>query len=272
MAGQQILILEIAGYISAILIGTLLGMIGGGGSILTVPVLVYLFGIAPVSATAYSLFIVGISSLLGALVAFRKKQLSITTAVKFGVPSIVAVYFSRKILLPAIPETIIETHSYILSKDTFIMVVFAVLMVLASVSMIRSKTIETEESNEFKTKGLIIILEGLVVGVLTGLVGAGGGFLIIPALVLVLKLPMQTAIGTSLAIIAAKSLIGFTGDLSTQTIDWHFLFVFSILSLIGIIGGTYLTLLINSQRLKKAFGWFVLISGIIIIIQELFNN
>lgn len=245
-------------------------MIGGGGSILTVPVLVYLFGIAPVFATAYSLFIVGVSSLLGAVVAFRKKQLSVITALKFGVPSIVAVYFSRKILLPAIPETIIETAGFTVSKDTFIMVIFALLMVLASTSMIRNKTMEAEESKQVKTKGLIIVLEGLVVGVLTGLVGAGGGFLIIPALVLVLKLPMQTAIGTSLAIIAAKSLIGFTGDLGTRDIDWHFLSIFTFLSLIGIVGGTYLALLINGHKLKKAFGWFVLISGIMILAKEIF--
>lgn len=260
----------ILGYIAALLIGLLLGMLGGGGSILTVPVLVYLYDIAPIKATAYSLFIVGFTSLIGAYLAFRKKQIALGTALKFGAPSIIAVYLTRKYLLNAIPDILIDSKYLFLSKDSLIMLLFAILMVAASVSMIKTKNIALDEVKSIKNKNLFIVLEGIVVGVLTGLVGAGGGFLIIPALVILLRLPMKVAIGTSLAIISAKSLIGFAGDISNQSIDWNFLGVFSVLSLFGIIIGTYLGTKIDGNKLKKGFGWFVLISGITILINELF--
>jgi uncharacterized membrane protein YfcA len=217
--------MEILGYLAAILIGISLGMIGGGGSILTVPALVYLMGTTPVDATAYSLFIVGATALVGAFQKYRDGLIHIKAAIFFGIPSIIAVFLTRAFVMPAIPEVIGTFAGFTISKDLFIMMVFALLMVIASITMIRgSKNGTASDVNVIHSFNLpLIFLEGALVGMLTGFVGAGGGFLIIPALVMLAKLPMKTAIGTSLLIIAAKSLIGFTGDIVHLKIDWMLL-------------------------------------------------
>jgi uncharacterized membrane protein YfcA len=262
--------MEILGWIMALVIGLTLGLLGGGGSILTVPVLVYLLGINPVISTGYSLFIVGLSSLFGSYSYFKKDQVDLRTAAVFGVPSIIAVYLSRKVLLPAIPDEIFTTGEFIFTKSVAIMVLFAVLMIGASYSMIKGRKDTGEETGEVKYNYPLILLEGLVVGTLTGLVGAGGGFLIIPALVLFSGLSMKMAVGTSLLIIAVKSLIGFLGDIQNHAIDWTFLLSFAALAIVGIFLGSKLSNFIPSQKLKPAFGWFVLIMGIYILGKELF--
>ncbi len=260
----------IAGYFASLLIGVSLGLIGGGGSILTVPVLVFLFGVDPVLATAYSLFIVGATSLVGAFPKYRNNEINIKTAVIFGIPSIAAVYATRAYVVPAIPAEVFSIGSFILTKSVLMMMLFAVLMVFASVSMIRSKPAVQQEEGKQVFNYPMILLEGAIVGVLTGLVGAGGGFLIIPALVLFSKLPMKQAIGTSLLIIAAKSLIGFTGDLGKHTMDWTLLWSVTALAIIGIFAGNLLSKRVSADSLKKGFGWFVLVMGLYIIIKELF--
>ncbi|MEY4336079.1 MAG: hypothetical protein RLZZ45_998 [Bacteroidota bacterium] len=262
--------MEIIGYLASLIIGLSLGLIGGGGSILTVPVLVYLFGIDPVLATAYSLFIVGSTSLIGALPKYKNGEINIKTAIIFGIPSILAVYATRAFIVPAIPSTIINLGSWTLTKPLLMMMIFAVLMVFASVSMIRSKDNKKQDQGPQVFNYPMILLEGAIVGILTGLVGAGGGFLIIPALVLFSKLPMKQAIGTSLLIIAAKSLIGFTGDLGKQTMDWTLLLSVTALAIVGIFFGNALSKKVSAESLKKGFGWFVLLMGIYIIIKELF--
>lgn len=260
----------IAGYLASLLIGVSLGLIGGGGSILTVPVLVFLFGIDPVLATAYSLFIVGATSLVGAFPKYRNNEINIKTAIIFGVPSILAVYATRAYVVPAIPDELFVIGSLVVTKAVMMMMLFAVLMVFASVSMIRSKPATDQEEGEQDFNYPMILLEGAIVGVFTGLVGAGGGFLIIPALVLFSKLPMKQAVGTSLLIIAAKSLIGFTGDLGKQTMDWTLLSSVTALAIIGIFAGSLLSKRVSVDSLKKGFGWFVLVMGLYIIIKELF--
>lgn len=262
--------LEILGYVGAIVIGLTLGLIGGGGSILTVPVLVYLSGVTTVTATAYSLFIVGFSSLVGSVTYMRKGLVSFKTALIFGVPSIIAVYITRRYIVPAIPDEVFTLGSLLVTKDILLMLIFAVLMIFASYSMIKGRKETEQEEVEQKFNYPMIILEGAVVGLLTGLVGAGGGFLIIPALVILSKLPMKMAIGTSLLIISIKSLIGFTGDLATREVDWAFLAIFSALAVAGIFLGSYLSNFIPGKKLKPAFGWFVLIMGVYILTKELF--
>ena len=262
--------IAITGFAAAILIGISLGLIGGGGSILTVPVLVYILGVNPVLATAYSLFVVGSTSLVGAVTYMKKGLMDYKTAIVFAIPSFIAVFLTRKFLVPALPDPLFSIGEFLITKSSGIMVFFAFIMLFAAYSMIREKKGEDQEDQEkVKFNFPMIALEGSVVGLITGLVGAGGGFLIIPALVLLAKLPMKMAVGTSLLIIAAKSLIGFLGDLSTQTIDWPLLIMFTVLSIVGIFIGSALSKKINERVLKTGFGWFVLLMGIFIITKEL---
>jgi len=262
-------VIEIFGYLGALLIGLVLGLIGGGGSILTVPILVYVLNISPVVATAYSLFVVGTSSLVGAIRNAQKGMVDFRTGIVFAIPALFAVFLTRKYLVPAIPEELFSIGDYMVTKDIAIMVFFAIIMLAASYSMIKGrKDNGIDEQNHVTFNYPLIIIEGIVVGVLTGIVGAGGGFLIIPALVLLAKLPMKKAVATSLMIIAAKSLIGFLGDLQNTSIDWSFLLVFTSISIIGIFIGLYLNKFIDGNRLKKGFGWFVLIMGIYIVLKE----
>lgn len=262
-------IVEVLGYFGALLIGLVLGLIGGGGSILTVPILVYALTLNPVIATAYSLFVVGATSLVGAIKNMMKGMVDFKTAIIFAIPAFIAVYLTRAFLIPAIPEELFKVGDSMVTKNLAIMLFFALIMLLASISMIRNKRKETAEEAEITYNYPLIIVEGLVVGTITGIVGAGGGFLIIPALVLLAKLPMKKAVATSLFIIAIKSLIGFLGDVQNLDIDWPFLLSFTALSIVGIFIGIWLNKFIDGKKLKKAFGWFVLVMGVYIIYKEL---
>ena len=262
-------ILEILGYFGALVIGVVLGLIGGGGSILTVPVLVYLLAINPVTATAYSLFVVGASALVGAFKNMQKKLVDFRTAIVFSIPAFIAVYATRKYMVPAIPESLFSIGGFEITKNIGIMLFFAIIMILASVSMIRENGKKKADTGKISYNYPLIIIEGIVVGVLTGIVGAGGGFLIIPALVLLAKLPMKKAVATSLLIIAIKSLIGFIGDVQNMNINWAFLAIFTGLSMVGMFIGIYLNKFIDGKKLKKGFGWFVLLMGIYIIWAEI---
>jgi uncharacterized membrane protein YfcA len=265
-------LVEILGYAGALLIGLVLGLIGGGGSILTVPILVYALSLNPVIGTAYSLFIVGATSLVGAVKNLIKGMVDIKTAIIFAIPAFIAVYLTRAFLIPAIPDELFQIGDFLVTRNLAIMLFFALIMLLASVSMIRDKRKETDEKTKITYNYPLIIIEGIVVGTITGIVGAGGGLLIIPALVLLAKLPMKKAVATSLLIIAIKSLIGFIGDVQNLDIDWPFLLSFTGISIIGIFVGIWLNKFIDGKKLKKAFGWFVLVMGIYIIYKELANQ
>jgi len=266
--------MEIIGYIASIFIGISLGLIGGGGSVLTLPVLVYLFGIDNTElSTAYSLFIVGTTALVGGIRNATLGNVNYKTAVVFAIPAFVAVYATRAYLVPAIPSEMCM-GDFVLEKDMAIMIFFALVMLAASVSMIRNNRKdgeggEVEAEPQFNVPA--IVAEGAVVGVLTGIVGAGGGFLIIPALVLFAKIPMKKAVGTSLLIIAAKSLIGFIGDVQRPdlVIDWMLLLSITAIAVVGIFIGIYLAKFIDGKKLKKGFGWFVLLMAVYIIVKQL---
>lgn len=262
--------MEIIGYVAAVLIGVSLGLLGSGGSILTVPVLVYLMGVAPVTATAYSLFIVGFTSLIGGVQKYAQGSVNLKSVIFFGIPSVIAVFITRILIVPALPDVIFTSGNYIITRDVFIMLFFALLMVAASFSMIYQGTAKTASIDNAPRKfnWPLIFLEGTVVGVLTGLVGAGGGFLIIPALVLLARLPMKIAVGTSLVVIALKSLIGFTGDLFTMKMDWQILVIFTALAVSGIFIGNKISHGIDNARLKVFFGYFILVMGIYILLRE----
>ena len=255
------------GYIAALFIGISLGLIGGGGSILTVPVLVYLFGVSPILATSYSLFVVGSTSLIGSFNSWRRGLVDFKTAFLFGLSSIIIVFITRKLIIPAIPEDI-RIGNHTLHFSILTMVLFAVLMLLASLSMIRSN--RRNDNNEPNNTSLFkLILFGISIGLVTGFLGAGGGFLLIPALVLLLHLPMKKAIGTSLLIIALNSLAGFIGDTGHFDTNWLFLLSISAIAMAGVFIGGLLSKSIDGGRLRKAFGLFVLVMGVYIIIREI---
>lgn len=260
---------DVFGYFGALLIGVILGLIGGGGSILTVPVFVYVLGIDPVLATAYSLFVVGLSSLVGTIRNTQKGNIDFKTGFIFAAPALVTVYLTRKFIVPAIPEEIFTINNYTFTKDTAIMVFFALIMLIAAYFMIKNKKVDGELEQEITYNYPMIIIEGVIVGLLTGIVGAGGGFLIIPALVLLAKLPMKKAVGTSLLIIAIKSLFGFIGDIQNIELDWLFLLSFTAVSIVGIFIGLFLSKFIDGVSLKRGFGWFVIVMGIYIFLKEL---
>lgn len=260
---------DLLGYAGALLIGVVLGLIGGGGSILTVPIFVYVLSVDPMVATAYSLFVVGTASLVGAIRNAQKKMVDFRTGIVFSIPAFIAVYLTRKFVMPAIPEELFSVGDFLVTKNIGIMVFFGLIMLFASYSMIKGRKDTGDEEQKVTYNYPMIVLEGLVVGFLTGIVGAGGGFLIIPALVLFAKLPMKRAVATSLLIIAVKSLIGFLGDVQNIEIEWGFLLLFTSISVVGIFLGLYLNKFIDGKKLKKGFGWFVLIMGVYIVLKEI---
>ena len=260
--------MEYFGYFASILIGLTLGLIGGGGSILTVPILVYLFQIDPENATSYSLFIVGITALVGSYLHFKLGNLQVKSALFFAIPSVFSLLFVRKLVLPNIPEILFSIHQLEVTKDLLIMIVFAILMIAASISMIRKSKGDKIKST-LNIPRLAII--GFLVGFVTGFLGAGGGFLIIPALLFFANLPMKQAVGTSLLIICINSIIGFTGDLINGiSINYQLLLTITAIAIVGMLIGTQLSKKIDGSKLKPAFGWFVLVMGIYIISKELF--
>jgi uncharacterized membrane protein YfcA len=261
---------QIIGYILAVFVGMTLGMLGSGGSILSVPILVYVMGIEPTLATAYSLFVIGTTSLVGGIHKAKQKLVDFYKVILFGIPAIISVFVTRKMLVPRIPDVIFSTENFTLTKSVLIMVVFAFVMIFASVRMIKPLkekiVIKDVQLNYFK-----IALMGILIGLISGFVGAGGGFLIVPTLLFFAKTPMKMAVGTSLFIVSAQSLIGFTGDImSDQIIDWKLLEYFTLASIIGIFIGNFIAKKVEDDKLKTSFGWFVLAMGIYIIIRELF--
>ena len=263
-------LIEIVGYICALIIGVSLGLIGGGGSILAVPVLAYLFMVNEKVATAYSLFVVGFSALIGGLKQHFKGYVDWRTAIVFGLPAIIGVTMVRYYVVPALPEVLFNLGDFQFTRRMGMFGLFAVLMIPAAFSMLRNRK-EVDNNKEVKYNYPLILLEGLVVGAITGFIGAGGGFLIIPALVILANVKMKVAVGTSLIIIAFKSLLGFfLGDALTMDIDWTFLLSFTSISLAGIFIGSYLGNFINGNKLKKGFGYFIFVMAIFIFYMEFF--
>jgi hypothetical protein len=260
--------MEIFGFLASIIIGLSLGLIGGGGSILAVPILVFLFNVPPEQATSYSLFIVGITAMIGSYSHYKMGNLKIKSAIVFTIPSLISLLIVRKILMPLIPNQLFSFFDIEITKNVLIMIIFAALMIATSISMIKTdKRSAINGTINFK----ILAVIGFLVGFIIGFLGAGGGFLIIPALLFFAKLPMKQAVGTSLFIIFINSAIGFSGDLlGGIQLDYHILFMITIMALIGLIIGTQLSKKIDGAKLKPAFGWFVLVMGIYILTKEFF--
>ncbi|MDP3560514.1 MAG: sulfite exporter TauE/SafE family protein [Legionellaceae bacterium] len=256
------------GYSLAVIMGLILGLIGAGGSILTMPILVYFLHISPVVATGYSLLVVGTAALFGATRYWQIGKVDLKIALIFAMPAMIAVWLARKILLPALPTMMLG-----ISKDSFIMLLFALLMVVASIFML--KPVYEQRMSGSPPSGFLytikLILGSFAVGLLTGMVGAGGGFLIIPSLIALFNISMKMAVGTSLAIIAMNSFVGFSGDLSLGIeLNWWLLMVFITLTLIGMGIGTSIAHYVNDKTLRNGFGFLAFFVGVGIFVHELF--
>jgi len=259
--------MEIIGYAASVCIGLILGILGGGGSILSIPILVYLFHMDVVLASAYSLFIVGATSFVGAIPKYKDRFISVRTGMLFGIPSIISIFVTRKWVVQAIPDIIWQTNSFVLTKRLLLLGLFAFLMVIASISMIRERQEKVADEGE-RFRPILLIVQGIFIGFLTGLVGAGGGFLIIPGLVLLTRLTFKAAAGTSLIIIAVNSLIGFLGDLFNYSMNWTFLLTLTGLAIVGVLIGNQFSHKLSSGGLRKIFGWFILIAGCAMMVHE----
>lgn len=264
--------MEVLGYIASVFIGISLGMVGSGGSILTVPVLVYLFSVEPLLATTSSLFIVGTTSLVGGVRSYLKKLVDFRAVTEFGFPSILSIFVTRHYILPLIPDVIFSNGSIVISSGMFLMIIFAILMLAASISMIFNHREQSETPVPgSRHRPLPLIIFGLLIGLITGLLGAGGGFLIIPTLVIFLRLPMKRAVGTSLLIVAINSLFGFLFSLRQFTYDWPLILSFTGLAIAGLYVGSRLAEKVPARSLKKGFGFFILVMAVVIILQEVLN-
>jgi uncharacterized membrane protein YfcA len=264
--------IEALGWIATAVMGLTLGLMGGGGSILTVPILVYLFGIDPLQSTSYSLIAVGLIAILGAGRYFKQGSIDFKAALWFAPPSVAGVLLARTALVPALPESWVW-FGFEVTKSMLIMLVFALVMIVAAAAMIRGglKAAPAEEqTSQAAIHPVAIALEGLLVGGVTGFVGAGGGFLIVPALHVWAKVPMKRAVATSLFIIGVKSIIGFLGDWMSGGIAFEPVFVsgFVLVAAIGMMVGTQLSRFVSAAHLKLGFGWFTVAMALAIFYQE----
>lgn len=263
-------LLETIGYIGALIIGLIMGLTGSGGSILSIPILAYLFHFDEKTATAYSLFIVGITALGGGMRNLFSKQVSLKSILYFGVPAIVGVLLMRRIVMPILPEVLFHILSFEITRRMFVFGIFGLLMLVAAYTMLNKPKIQLAEieSQKFEFHPLMVT-EGFFLGIFMGLIGAGGGFLIVPALMLIAKLPIKRAISTSLVIVCMNSLAGFfLGDFTYMEVEWSFLFTFVLISLIGILIGGTLAKRINGEKLKKYFAYFIILMSIFVFVME----
>lgn len=260
--------LESIGFFGAFLTGIVIGLFGGGGSILAVPIFVYLFKLNPVIATSYSMFVVGSSAAIGTLINIKKKLIEYKTAVVFTLPALVSVFLTRRFLIPNIPDTLLSFESFDITKEMGLMLFFSSIIILSSILMIRNSIGVATKTTTKKNYGLLIFI-GLGVGVLTGLLGAGGGFIIVPALVMFARLTIKQAVATSLIIITFNSLIGFSSDVFLLKIEWNFLTLFTALSVVGIFVGTYISSFVRESTLKINFARFMIVMAAVIIFKEL---
>jgi uncharacterized protein len=260
---------ELITYAASLFVGLSLGMIGAGGSILTVPVFIFVLKIDPLTSSIYSMFIVGISSLAGGIRSIFHKLVDIKTMIVFGIPSVTGVLVARKFIFPSIPDQLFSIGGFIVSKKILFMICISTLMFFAAVKMLKAASPKTETlPSVTHVKTGFLITQGFLVGIITGLFGIGGGFLIVPALYFWTHLPMKKAVGTTLLIIAMNSLFSFSTSYSESLINWSLLLRFSLGAIIGILIGTRIAEKIPSDYLKKMFGWFVMAISFYIVFKQ----
>jgi uncharacterized membrane protein YfcA len=260
---------ELAAYAASVAIGLCLGLIGAGGSILTIPVFVYILKTDPVASTIYSMFIVGLCSLVGSIRSFFKKLVDVKTAMLFGIPSIMGVFIARKLIFPALPNTLFYIGAFPISKDVCIMFCLAIIMFFVSIKMLRQAgRVQNTYTGDTEKKTLPFVLQGMVTGIITGMLGVGGGFLIMPALLLWIKLPVKMAVGTTLFIIAINSAAGFITGYASVPMQWGLLAKFALGAIAGILIGTKLSEKIQATNLKKGLGWFIILTSVYVLYKQ----
>lgn len=239
----------------AVFVGIALGLLGGGGSILTVPLLAYVAGMDAKQAIATSLLVVGVTSAVGAVSHARAGRVQWRTGLIFGTAGMAGAYVGG-VLARFIPGSIL-------------LIGFALMMIATAIAMLRGRRMDVESVEVPRIPVVKVVGEGLLVGLVTGLVGAGGGFLVVPALALLGGLPMPVAVGTSLIVITMKSFAGLAGYLSSVHIDWTVALMVAAAAVAGALIGARLTAMVNPDTLRKAFGWFVLAMSSVILAQEI---
>ncbi len=260
--------IEFLGFACALLVGIALGLIGGGGSILAVPIFAYLFGLDSVTSTAYSLFVVGTIALFGGAQKAHQGFVNWKMVAYFGIPAVFGVWLMRRLFIPALPEDILHISDFVVTRRMAMFGLFAILMALSAISMLQDSR-DSDRPKKVKINPAVLIMQGLMLGFITGFVGAGGGFLIIPALILMAGLDVRTAIGTSLVIIALNSLLGFfLGDAMHLEIDWTFLISFVAIALIGMLIGNLLSRKLGSRQLKIGFAYFIIVMALFVFYME----
>ena len=257
--------IHLAGYCLCVFIGFSLGLIGGGGSILAIPMLVFFFGIDPVLATTYSLFIVGVTAISGSIDHYKMRNIDYKTVLLFGIPSVIVLFIMRRWLLGFIPPTILRTDTWVLSKSLFIMIIFSITMLAAGWSMVKKKSYAHSPEKLSYSR---LVVQGCITGAITGFIGIGGGLIIVPSLVLFAGLPMKRAIGTSFVIICINCLVGILGNFEVvESLNFIFLSVLAGLAVVGILIGTWAIRFIPDKQLKPVFGWIILVLSIVIFIR-----
>lgn len=260
-----------AAWFALILMGFILGLLGAGGAILTVPILVYLFGKSSSEAIIYSFFIVGVLSVLAAIPGIIRRQFNFMAIVWFGIPSVIVLFIFRRFLLPLIPDQIILNSTFSLSKDSLLMLLFGIVVGWAGYSMLRTKPSTLIESEGISSKWRAMKI-GIGLGILSGLLGVGGGFVIIPALVVLLGLEMKQAVNTSLVIISLNTMVGFASSFQNiASLDWVFLTKMNLIAIVGMVGGLVWRKSINQTYLKVIFAYTLLLVGVIILTKEFFS-
>jgi uncharacterized membrane protein YfcA len=261
---------EFTAYAASLAIGLSLGLIGAGGSILTIPVFVYVLKKDPLSSGVYSMFVVGVSSMAGSIQSIINKLVDFKTAMGFGIPSVAGVLVARKLIFPSIPEELFATDSFSLSKEILFMLTLSTLMCVAAFRMLNPAIIKNDSKQIEKPAIMSLVVRGLSVGIITGLLGIGGGFLIVPALFFMAALPMKQAIGTALFIITANSLFSFLTSYGGMDLDWRLLIKFSLGAVVGMAAGTKLSARIPGDYLKRIFGWFIMFVAAYVIYKQFF--
>ena len=259
--------IELIGYFGALTIGVVIGLFGGGGSILAVPVFVYLFHLNPILATSYSLFVVGCSAAVGTLINIKKKLIEFQTVLVFTIPALGSVLLTRRYLITNLPDVVFESDLVLITKEIALMLIFSLVIIVSALSMLKKNRLRTTKNIKIINYNSLIAI-GLGVGLLTGLVGAGGGFVIVPALVLFAALDIKQAVATSLIIITFNALFGFLADVTQVAIDWLFLIIFTSISVVGILIGSYVSNFTHEKSLKKNFARFMLLMALLIIYNE----